>query len=542
MIRAPSLRVLNRAYRASLRPAWERFRRAADDPYGAQQRALQRVLASAAGTAFAREHQLEGVRSLSDYQQAVPPRDYDEHAPWIERMLQGEARVLTAEPPHAFERSSGSTSASKYIAYTRGLMAEFGAATSPWLYDLLRHQELRGSSYWSLSTSPALHETTPGGTRIGLADDTEYFPRPIRRLLQFMLPVPSAVSRLPDMEHCRHATLCYLLRDPTLSFVSVWAPSFWTLLLERAARSGDALMRDLEGGVIRAPDGGPPLELPPVKTSRARLREIERALADPGPEAWGRLWPRWKLISCWTDANAAFQLPELQASLPPGVTIQGKGLFATEGAVSFPVVGFEGAVLAINSHLLELDPLDGSAPILASDAEVGRRYAPLLSTAGGLYRYRLGDALEVVGFYRRTPRVRFVGRLDGVSDLAGEKLSPSRVAEALARVAHGHRPRFALVAPRADRRGYRVFVEGPPAVEFAASLETELRRGHHYDLCRKLHQLEALSGVPVEHGTAVYEAALVARGAKAGEIKPPALHTGDFWDEVFGVRGDQAAG
>ncbi|MEZ6184802.1 MAG: GH3 auxin-responsive promoter family protein [Planctomycetota bacterium] len=257
MIRAPSLRVLNRAYRASLRPAWERFRRAADDPFGAQLKALERVLQGAAGTAFAREHGLDGVRTLRDYQAAVPVRGYDEHAPWIERMLQGEGQVLTREAPTCFERSSGSTSASKYLPYTPALLREFGAATSPWLYDLLRHQALRGSSYWSISTSASSGERTPGGTRIGLADDTEYFPRPIRGLLQYMLPVPSAVSRLPDMDHCRHATLCYLLRDPTLSFVSVWAPSFLTLLLERASRTGDALLRDLEGGRAPAPGRAP---------------------------------------------------------------------------------------------------------------------------------------------------------------------------------------------------------------------------------------------------------------------------------------------
>ncbi|MEZ6184801.1 MAG: GH3 auxin-responsive promoter family protein [Planctomycetota bacterium] len=221
----------------------------------------------------------------------------------------------------------------------------------------------------------------------------------------------------------------------------------------------------------------------------------------------------------------------MRAALPAEAAIQGKGLIATEGAISFPIVGFEGAALAVNSHLIELDPLDGTPPVLPPDAEVGRRYAPLLSTSGGLYRYRLGDAVEVVGYYRRTPRVRFVGRLDGVSDLAGEKLSPGRVAEALAAVPGT--PRFALVTPRSDRRGYRVFVEGAEPAAFAAALEQELRRGHHYDLCRKLEQLEPLAGVAVERGVARYEAALVARGARAGDIKPPALHLGDFWGEVF---------
>jgi hypothetical protein len=39
--------------------------------------------------------------------------------------------------------------------------------------------------------------------------------------------------------------------------------------------------------------------------------------------------------------------------------------------------------------------------------------------------------------------------------------------------------------------------------------------------------------VRVADGARRFEAALVARGAKAGNVKPAALHAGLFWTEVF---------
>ena len=43
---------------------------------------------------------------------------------------------------------------------------------------------------------------------------------------------------------------------------------------------------------------------------------------------------------------------EMKANLP-GVKVQGKGLLATEGVVSIPLAGREGAAVTVNSHFDE---------------------------------------------------------------------------------------------------------------------------------------------------------------------------------------------
>ncbi|KAL2892052.1 Jasmonic acid-amido synthetase JAR1 [Bienertia sinuspersici] len=45
-----------------------------------------------------------------------------------------------------------------------------------------------------------------------------------------------------------------------------------------------------------------------------------------------------------------------------------------------------------------------------TEVKVGEEYEIIITTFGGLYRYRLGDAVKVTGFYNATPELKFVCR------------------------------------------------------------------------------------------------------------------------------------
>ncbi len=64
------------------------------------------------------------------------------------------------------------------------------------------------------------------------------------------------------------------------------------------------------------------------------------------------IWPYLTLISCWTSAYAKTYVSDIMQYFP-GVDIQGKGLLATEGIISFPLVGKNGYVLSAQSHFFE---------------------------------------------------------------------------------------------------------------------------------------------------------------------------------------------
>ncbi|MDP6946113.1 MAG: GH3 auxin-responsive promoter family protein, partial [Myxococcota bacterium] len=71
---------------------------------------------------------------------------------------------------------------------------------------------------------------------------------------------------------------------------------------------------------------------------------------------------------------------------------------------------------AVASHFLEFQDVEVAAgrPKLVHEVQEGARYRPILTTSGGLYRYRLGDIVRCVGVTAATPRFVFEGRREAV--------------------------------------------------------------------------------------------------------------------------------
>jgi hypothetical protein len=264
------------------------------------------------------------------------------------------------------------------------------------------------------------------------------------------------------------------------------------------------------------------------------------------------LWPRLRLISCWTDAQAAQAVPEV-ARLFPQACIQGKGLLATEGCVSLPLLGVHGAVPALRSHFFEFLPLSGdkvpviidagARPRLAHELEPGARYAVVLTTGGGLYRYQLHDVVEVTSRLYACPLLRFVGKLDHISDHFGEKLHAGHVQRALDDLLHqyGIEPVVAMLACELLPAGaaYILFIEAPGAHtdmlhRLGAALEARLCDNYHYAYCRRLGQLAALCVFRIDaQGHTAYLEHCRAAGQRLGDIKPTVLHRQSGWLHVF---------
>ena len=159
---------------------------------------------------------------------------------------------------------------------------------------------------------------------------------------------------------------------------------------------------------------------------------------------------------------------------------------------------------------------------------------------GGLYRYQLRDEVEVAGFEKRCPLVRFIGKADRVSDLAGEKLAEPHVRGVLDRVfvELEMSPTFALLVPvLGSPSRYRLYVQGAQAAGLARRLEAGLRGNPYYRHAVDIGQLASVevAPLPADGGPAwhIYERRCLARGQKAGNIKPAALDAWTGWPAEF---------
>ena len=402
-----------------------------------------------------------------------------------------EADILLYEP------TSGSTGGTKWIPYTDQLRREFMRAVNPWMASLyLRHPRLFfGSHYWSISPRTQLPDEREG-PRKGFAEDREYLGAFRCALTRALFPVTAAVADLHDPDEYLRQTARALVASRQLGLISVWHPSSLLRILAFAADHAEELASGKRAEWLKA-----------------------RRFTD--------LWPRLTVISCWDAAFARADAERLR-QLFPNVEIEGKGLMATEGVISFPWFGQP--VAAVTSHTLTFETVDPASGepvpgdrVTPDNLEIGKRYGVVLTTGNGFTDYRLGDVVECVGFVKRTPRLAFRYRGGGTVDLHGEKLHPAFVSGVLETLAAQAGPfRFAVLCPRLDRNGYRLLWEAetggePPAAE---AVETLLCGNYHYTHARALRQLEPVSVIPVRNGLETWCRAL---GLAESSAKPPAL-------------------
>ncbi|MGH7846162.1 MAG: GH3 auxin-responsive promoter family protein [Candidatus Binatia bacterium] len=497
---------------------------------------------------YGRRYRFDRLRTVRDYQNTVPVVTYDCLQDEIATIKRGRQGILTDEPVVWMEKTTGSTGASKYIPYTSSLKREFQAALAPWISDLYlrRRRMLLGGSYWSISPLAAEGERTEGGLSVGCTDEREYFSALERRLLEQLILTPRDLARIPDVAASRYVTLRFLLQTPHLSFISVWNPSFLTLLIHFLRENAEQLIADIRGGTLT-----PLVSLPSqlhATLSRClsprpkRARALEEILRRHGKLPPSEVWPNLALISCWASANARSFLPEVQ-QLFPGVEIQAKGLLATEGVISIPLFGHKGGALALTSHFFEFIPANSpcALPLLADELEAGRTYKVLLTTGGGLYRYLLGDLIQVVGKIHHTPLIEFIGKEDFISDLCGEKLHAARVETILADAFREFQlaPRFAMMAPEwGQPPRYVLFIDAPDLsanslAKLVGRVEQDLSEGHHYSYCRRLGQLAPLRTIRVRDGARRYLERCRVLGQRLGNVKPTGLHCQTGWLDWF---------
>jgi hypothetical protein len=270
-------------------------------------------------------------------------------------------------------------------------------------------------------------------------------------------------------------------------------------------------------------------------------RADELALLDfTDRTTWYQIWPRLSMVSCWADGSSAKFRKEL-GELFPQVKIEEKGLMATEAVVTIPWWRGDRKPVAYRSHFYEFQEIDTGVIKPLWEIEPQTKYTVLVTTGGGLYRYKLHDIVEVTGYLGRIPTLRFLGRENAVVDLVGEKMAEQTIQAFL-----DSRPsdsfKFAMAAPTREqgKLAYTLFVEPVPEKKhgfetLADDFDRELRRNYHYHHAREQGQLKLPRIFTVTAGTGLkaYMAHEQASGKKAGDIKIRALDGGLGWSRVF---------
>jgi hypothetical protein len=518
--------------RALVRFAFSRTQRALTaacaDPRAAQTARLLEIVQRNANTEVGRALGFSSIASLDDWRARVPLTDWDHTAPYVERMVAGEANVLVDEQPIFYATTSGTTGRRKLIPVTSAFVGECRVANRVLYRTMLLAMPglVRGKRLNMRSpATEALGKGAEAGSITvalsgGVDDDN------------LLDAVPTAVFSISDF-HTRYAVAVRFALQERLTVCSSINPSTLQLFATTLATHADALAAGLSSGDFGVDVGAVPDDVRAklqrrLKQNTAAAERLRNSVTAHGQARFIDVAPELCGLVTWKGGASSWWLPKLRASYGD-VPVLDFGYAASEGVFGAPLSTSDASsVLLPHGHVIELLPegeTDGTRTLFLDDAEVGQRYEVVVTTSAGLYRYRMFDVVEIVGKHDKAPLAVFRHKAGTMCSITGEKLGEAHVATALHAVGFGGAG--VVVAPHLPASGtphYVVVVEegvhiDPVALDAALAVANE-----EYDAKRKSLRLAPLTSVSVAHGSfAGIRQRRVAAGAPDAHVKLPLL-------------------
>jgi len=490
---------LNRISMQVLKPSWYRFLSNTVRADEIQERFLLALLQSNSTSRIGKKYKFGSIKCSADFRSSFPLTNYSFFEPYILDISRGAQNVLTNENVLLFGPTGGTSGGLKLIPYTKSLKNELQQSFNAWIFDIYTHHPdlYKTKSYWS--NSPAFPETGINSSNkipIGFKNGTDYLGT-LGTLLQKAFAVPTWIHKFNHIENSRYLTALYLLTAYDLGLISVWNPTVLLMLTSYIDANAQKLIRDLSDGCIRLPEQKETYVLP-VQTfeHRTRARDLELIYEKDTKERFELIWPYLQFISCWADGAASSHVNNIRA-LFPNTFIQPKGLLTTEGIISIPLEDAGGCVCAYNSHFLEFIPHGTEESMLVHELDIGGHYDVAITTGGGLYRYLLDDTIEVIGYFGKTPIIRFEGKKP-IFQVVMDKIEKPFVRNCAEMACHYHNvnPAFTMCIPRMNKHNgyYILYIESLhqnqiAKEKIAMTFDQLLRKNPQYDFAREFGQL-----------------------------------------------------
>ena len=353
-----------------------------NDPIAAQREVLQDLVTHGQYTEFGRKYKLNLLYTVRKFKEAVPISEYNDLKPYIERLMNGEQNLLWNTPVYWFAKSSGTTSdKSKFIPVTNESLEDChyqGAKDVLTLYYQFNAES-------DLLTGKGL---VIGGSHQVNQFNEEAFYGDLSAVLLQNMPMWSQWIKTPE--------LAIALMDE------------WETKIEALAQSTIQENVTSISGV-------------PTWT----LVLIKRILEITGKKCLKEVWPNLEL---YIHGGVSFTPYREQFKKIIGAPINylemynaSEGFFAAQDNPNE-----EGMLLYLNHGIFyEFMPVEeygkeNPKTIGLDKVEIGKNYALVISTNGGLWRYLFGDTIQ---FTSLVPfRIKVSGRVKHYINAFGEEV------------------------------------------------------------------------------------------------------------------------
>ncbi len=353
-----------------------------DNPIDAQREVLQDLVTSAQYTEFGRKYNFSKLFNLRAFKQAVPIKEYEDIKPYIQRIMDGEQNILWNTPVHWFAKSSGTTSdKSKFIPISDESLEDchYKAAKDilTLYYNFNPESDLLTGKGLVIGGSHTVHqindETHYGDLSAVLLQNSPFWGHWIR--------TPELSIALMDEWETKIEKLAQLTINENVTSIS-GVPT-WTMVLFR------------------------------------RILEIT------GKKNMSEVWPQLEL---YIHGGVSFIPYKEQFRKLIGKEIHYLEMYnASEGFFAAQDKPGEDGMLLFTDHgiFMEFMPVEeygkpNPQTIGLEKVELGKNYALVISTNGGLWRYLLGDTISFTTL--KPYRIKVSGRVKHYINAFGEEV------------------------------------------------------------------------------------------------------------------------
>jgi hypothetical protein len=354
----------------------------------AQTQTLRKLIKSGASTEYGKTFHFREIQCYDDFTKLVPVVDYPTMFPYIERMLNGEQNILWPTIKQ-FSRSSGTTSGkSKFIPVSREGLVDSHIATgkhflSTYLHDYPQSRFFQGKGI--VLTGSYYQYNYPSNPEI--ADVSALLYRFTDTWINYFKALPVEVALMDDWEKKLKAIADVSIPQNVTNISGV--PT-WMLLLFRTV------------------------------------------LAKTGKKCIAEVWPNLELV---IHGGVDFAPYRHQFEEIIGKKVVYRNVYnSSEGFFAFQSTDEDSMLLDLaNGVFYEFEEEKSKEVVPLANVELAKRYAIIVSTNSGMWRYRIGD---VVVFTSLEPfKFNIVGRTGQYINVFGEELIQANADAAIAKVA-----------------------------------------------------------------------------------------------------------
>jgi hypothetical protein len=476
-------------------------------PHDVQQEQFSRLLRTAKDTEWGRRYDYASIRTVNDFRERVPVAPYETLFPYIERMMAGEQNILWPSDIKWFAKSSGTTNArSKFIPVSQESLDDCHFQGGKDLITVYAHNNPDTKFFLGKALSI-------GGSLQPNTGDTDSYVGDVSAVVMKNLPIWAQFIRTPGLD---------------VALMDKWE--------EKIEKMAQVTMQENVTSILGVPTW--------------TIVLIRRILEITGKSNILEVWPNLELFAHGAVSFTPYR--ELFRSMIPSEKMNYVEIYnASEGFFGLQDrTGAEDMLLMLDYgvfyEFVPLDEMDEEHPrtLTLDQVELDKNYALVISTNGGLWRYKIGDTVKFTSI--NPYRIRISGRTKHFINAFGEEvivenaeLAITRACEATGAIVENFTAAPLYMGNR-SKGGHEWIIEfaKEPAnlTKFTEVLDRTLREiNSDYDA--KRYQDMALQ-MPVVHNVpeGTFYNWLKKRGKLGGQNKVPRLsNSREYVDDIMGM-------